>query len=77
MPIQCDICEYIRMVPMLLDMPLLRWNKSPYLGTWQHSALELRMKHFRTWPRRTHFHGKIFPKSQNATFLEDGTQGVL
>ena len=27
MPLQCDICEGIRIVPMLLDVPTLRRNK--------------------------------------------------
>ena len=27
MPLQCDICESIRIVPMLLDVPTLRRNK--------------------------------------------------
>ena len=32
MPLQCDICERIRILRMLLDMPTLRRNKFRFPG---------------------------------------------
>ena len=53
MPLQCDICEGIRIVPMLLDMPALRRNKfrDPRFIFTKHAKFRKGAPHDRNWQR--------------------------